>query len=73
MVKGAKIYVLVTQSFLQMIVLMYIGYKLGTSWWLESTTWGAIFCAIGAVIGLVTMIITVMKAGDASDERKDIQ
>lgn len=73
MVKGAKIYTIVTQCLIQMFVLMYLGYKLGTDWWLKSGTWGAILCVTGAILGLVIMMCTIVKAGDVFDKRKDIQ
>ncbi len=73
MVRNAKIYTIVTQCFIQMFVLMYLGYKLGADWWLKDATWGAVLCVTGAIIGLVNMIVTVIKVGDVFDKRKDIQ
>ncbi len=73
MVKGAKIYTIVTQCFLTMFILMYLGYKLGADWWLKSGTWGAILCVTGALIGIANLIITMVKVGGIFDKRKDIQ
>lgn len=67
-----KVYVLVSQSLIQMFVLMYLGYKLGTDWWLKSTMWGAILCVVGALIGIITMMTTLMKAGGMFDKRKNV-
>lgn len=73
MVRGVKIYAIISQCLIQMFVLMYLGYKLGADWWLEDGTWGAIFCVLGALLGIILMIRTVIKAGDIFDKRKDVQ
>lgn len=73
MAKGSKVYVLVTQCFIQMFVLMYLGYKLGGTWWLNNSVASAILCVVGALIGLINLVATVMKEGDVFDKRKDIQ
>lgn len=72
MVKGIKIYTLVSQCLIQMFVLMYLGYKLGADWWLKDGTWGAILCVSGAIIGIVIMMLTIVKAGGVFDKRKDV-
>lgn len=71
--KGIKMYVVVSQGLIQMFVLMYVGYKLGADWWLNDGTWGAILCVVGAIIGIISMMFTVIKAGDVFDKRKNIQ
>ncbi|MFI3329186.1 MAG: hypothetical protein R3Y05_01720 [bacterium] len=73
MVKGAKIYTIVTQCFIQMFVLMFLGYKIGADWLIKDANWGAILCVLGAIIGLINLVVTIMKAGDIFDKRKDIQ
>ncbi len=71
--KTAKLYTLITQGFIQIFVLIFVGYKLGTSWWLDSTAYGALFAGIGAIIGVILMITTLLKAGDIFDKRKNVQ
>ncbi len=73
MVRGVKIYAVVSQCLIQMFVLMYLGYMLGAQWWLKDGMWGAIFCVIGALLGIILMIRTVIKAGDIFDKRKNVQ
>lgn len=73
MVKGVKIYAIVSQCLIQMFVLMYLGYKIGADWWLKSGTWGAILCVIGAILGIVLLMVTVVKAGGVFDKRKNVQ
>ncbi len=73
MVKGIRVYAIVSQCLIQMFLLMFLGYKLGTDWWLKDGTWGAVLCVIGALMGLVLMVSTIMKVGGSFDKRKDIQ
>lgn len=73
MVRGVKIYSVVSQCLIQMFVLMYLGYKIGADWVIKDGNWGAILCVIGAILGIILMICTVMKAGDVFDKRKNVQ
>lgn len=70
--KGMRAYAVVTQCLIQMFALMYLGYKIGADWWLKDNTWGAVLCVVGAIIGIIVMIKTVIKVGDVSDKRKDV-
>lgn len=70
--KNARLYAILTQSFVQIFVLTYVGYKLGTGWWLDSEMYGALFAGIGVIIGVLLMIIIVVKESKDIDKRKNV-
>lgn len=70
--KNARLYAILTQGFLQMFVLAYLGYKIGADWWLKSDVYGALFAGIGVIIGVVLLGIMVVKESVTIDKRKDI-
>ncbi len=70
--KTAKLYTLVTQGIIQTFVLIFLGYKIGADWWLKEQMYGAMFAGIGAILGIILLIISLMKAGDIFVKRKDV-
>lgn len=66
--KSVRMYALVTQGLIQTIVLMYLGYKLGADWWLDSTFYGGLFALLGIIIGLVYTIYSIIKVGEKFDK-----
>ncbi len=70
--KKIRLYTIVSQGIIQTLVLMFLGYKLGTDWWLNSSTYGGVLAVVGGIIGIILLIINTIKVGDVFDKRKDI-
>ena len=68
MTKTVKLYAIVTQGFIQTLILAFLGYMLGAKWWLKEAVWGGVFAILGAIIGIVFLVITLLKVGKTDDK-----
>lgn len=63
-----KLYSLVTQYLLNILVLTIGGYLLGRYVIVKTALWGGIFAVIGALSGIILFIMEMLKLGK-NDER----
>lgn len=68
--KYAKYYAIATQGIVSMIVLLLAGFFIGRAIDKDSI-WPGILAAIGAIIGLILFIITLLKLMNEEDKKKD--
>lgn len=65
-----KLYAVVTQGFITMLVLaglgFFIGYKID-----KESSWAVILAVIGGLIGIITLITSVLKLKIGGDEKNE--
>lgn len=59
--RGFRLYAVVTNSLFMIVALTALGYMIGAHWWLRNAVWGGILGLLGAFIGLVLLIVNVLK------------
>lgn len=65
--KYAKIYAVVTQGLISMVVLLLLGYWIGTKLW-PNTVWPGVIATFGAIAGLINFIRMLLKLGVEKNE-----
>lgn len=67
--KFTKVYAIVTQGILMMIILAFSGFFLGRFIDKNSFTYAGIFSVVGIIIGLIILVTLLLKTG-GDDNRK---
>ena len=67
--KMAKMYVIVSQGIMNIIVLTLLGF-LTAKWMNLSGVWIGIISALGAILGIIIFIMYILKMGDDYGNKK---